>query len=210
MFNILKIIYSIIYTYKKDIYKIIFYEIYFFVKYYKSSSKIFYNAICGEKKLNKIANSTIPCPLYYALIITNFINKKKIKSILDLGSGHGRLTNFFSYNTSAKICGYEFNEEIFKESIKIKNKKVIIKKINILKINGQINNVDCFVFSDPLKHKKDLKKVIKKIKVIKKNKKYYIIFININENKNKIINRKYLVKKHISSREKNIKIYYLS
>ena len=210
MLNIFKIIYSIICTYKKDIIKIIFYEIFFFIKYYKTSGKFFYTAIWKKEKLDKSANSNIPCPLYYALIITNFINEKKIKSILDLGSGHGRLTNFFSYNTNAKICGYEFIEEIFKKSMEIKNKKVILKKRNILKINKEINVFDCFVFCDPLKYKKDLKKIIKRIKKIKKNKKYYIIFININDNKSKVINKKYLVKKHISSPEKNIKIYCLS
>jgi len=125
-----------------------------------------------------------------------------------LGSGHGRLANFFSCNINARIYGYEFNEYNFKRSIEIKNKKVIIKKRNILKINKEIDNIDCFVLSDPLKYKIDLKKVIKKIKEIKKNKKYYIIFININENKNKIINKKHLNKKHISTRVKNIKIYY--
>jgi len=210
MINIFKIIYSIISTYKKDFSKIIFYEIYFFLKYCNSSSKIFYTAIFSKEKLNTIANSTIPCPLYYALIIANFVNKKKIKLILDLGSGHGRLTNFLSYNTNAKIHGYEYNEEIFKKSIQIKNKNVILKKKNILKINKEIHNIDCFIFSDPLKYRDDLNKVVKKIKKIKKNKKYYIIFINMNDNKNKIMNKKYLIKKHISSVKKNIKIYYLN
>jgi len=208
MSNIFKIIYSIINTYKKDIINIIFYEIYFFIKYYNSSSKIFDTAIRGEEKLNTIANSTIPCPLYYALIIANFVNKKKIKSILDLGSGHGRLTNFLSYNTNAKIYGYEFNEEIFKKSVQIKNKNVILKKKNILEINKEIYNIDCFIFSDPLKYRVDLDKVVKKIKKIKKNKKYFIIFININNNKGKIMNKKYLIKQHVSSNKKSVKIYY--
>ena len=208
MLNIFKIIYSIINTYKKDVIKIIFYEMFFLIKYYNSSSKIFYTAISSEEKLNTIANSTIPCPLYYALIIANFVNKKKIKSILDLGSGHGRLTNFLSYNTNAKIYGYEFNEEIFKKSVQIKNKNVILKKKNILEINKEIYNIDCFIFSDPLKYRVDLDKVVKKIKKIKKNKKYFIIFININNNKGKIMNKKYLIKQHVSSNKKSVKIYY--
>jgi SAM-dependent methyltransferase len=208
MLNIFKIIHSIINTYKKDVFKIIFYEIYFFIKYFNSSSKIFYKVIFNKEKSNTIANSTIPCPLYYGLIIANFINKKKIKSVLDLGSGHGRLTNFLSYNTKAKIHGYEFNKEVFKKSVQIKNKNVILKKKNILEINKEIINIDCFIFSDPLKYRVDLEKVVKKIKKIKKNKKYFIIFININNNKSKIINKKNLIKQHVSSNKKNVKIYY--
>jgi len=208
MINIFKIFSSTINTYNKDVIKVILYEIYFFIKYFNSSSKIFYEAIFSKEKINKISNSTIPCPLYYALIIANFVNKKKIKSILDLGSGHGRLTNFLSYNTNAKIYGYEFNEEIFKKSVQIKNKNVILKKKNILEINREIYNIDCFIFSDPLKYRTDLDKVVKRIKTIKKNKKYFIIFININNNKSKIMNKKNLIKQHVSSSKKSVKIYY--
>ena len=98
MFNIIKIFYSIVKTYKSDVIKIFLYEMYFFIKYFNKIKKIILTAIFNKEKINTIANSTIPCPLYYALIIGNFINKKKIKSILDLGSGHGRLTNFLNYS----------------------------------------------------------------------------------------------------------------
>jgi|TARA_B100001971_G_C18092728_1_gene484403 SAM-dependent methyltransferase len=204
MLNIVKIFYSIIKTYKKDIIKVFFYEIYFFIKHFNSSKKIIYAAFFGRE------NRTIPCPLYYALIIANFANKKKIKSILDLGSGYGRLTNFLDYRTNAKIYGYEFDDEIFKKSLQVKNKNVILKKKNILKISKEINKIDCFIFSDPLKYKKDHEKVVIKIKKIKKNKKYFIIFINVNDSKSKIMNKKNLIKQHISSAKKNIKIYYLN
>ena len=209
MLNIIKVVFSIISNYKKDVIKVIFYEVFFFMKYFNSSSKIFYTEVFSKKKINIIANSTIPCPLYYASIIANFANKKKIRSILDLGSGHGRLTNFLDYNTSAKIYGYEFNEKIYKKSIQIKNKNVILKKKNILKIGKEIYNIDCFIFSDPLKHKIDLNKVVNLIKGVKKKKEYFMIFINIDNNKGNIMNIKNLIKKNISSNKRNVKIYHI-
>jgi|TARA_B100001142_G_C14333559_1_gene655025 SAM-dependent methyltransferase len=208
MLNMFKIFYSIIKTYKKDILKIFFFEIYFFIKHSDSSIKILIKAFFDKERRNTIGNSFIPCPLYYALIIAEFINKKKIKSILDLGSGHGRLTNFLSYKTNAKINGYEFDKEIYKKSLQVKNKDVVLKQRNILKINYEINSFDCFIFSDPLKYKKDLEKVVKKICQIKQNNKFFIIFININKNKNKFMKKKKLIKQHISSVKKNIKFYY--
>ena len=208
MFNIIKIFYYIVKTYKSDIIKIFLYEMYFFIKHFNTSKKIILTVIFSKEKINTIANSTIPCPLYYALIIGNFVNKKKIKSILDLGSGHGRLTNFLNYRTNAKVYGYEFNDEIFKKSMQLKNNDVILKKKNILKIDKEISNIECFIFSDPLKNKVDLNKEKKKIKKIKENKKYFIIFINIDNNKSKVMSKKKLIKQYISSDTKGVKIYY--
>ena len=208
MLNTFKIFFSIITTYKKDLFKIIFFELYFLIRHFSTNSKIIYSAISGNQKNNKVSTSTIPCPLYYALIIANFINKNKITSVLDLGSGYGRLTNFLSHHTNSKIYGYEFDKEIYKKSVEIKKKNVILKNKDILKINKEIYNIQCFIFIDPLKRAVDLKKVVKKIKKIKKQKEYFLILINIYGGKNKIFTKKQLVKKHISSKKKGIKIYY--
>ena len=99
-------------------------------------------------------------------------------------------------------------KKFIKNLSKLKKKNVILKNKDILKINKEIYNIQCFIFIDPLKRAVDLKKVVKKIKKIKKQKEYFLILINIYGGKNKIFTKKQLVKKHISSKKKGIKIYY--
>jgi len=127
-----------------------------------------------------------------------------------LGSGYGRLTNFLDYNTKAKIHGYELLKDIYKKSVLIKNKNVVLKNRNILELKNDIQGIECFVFSDPLKYKKDLEKVVRKIKKIKKKKNYYIIFINIDNLKSKIIAKQNLIYKYNSSKYKSLKFYKIN
>ena len=60
----------------------------------------------------------MPCPYYFIHKISQFVNKKQIINIVDLGSGFGRITNYLAETTQANILGYEIDKEAFNFSIK--------------------------------------------------------------------------------------------
>ena len=98
--NKLKFLYSSLYLYRKKIFKIFFFEIYYLIKYFKSGN--FFKP-----------PDIYPCPYYFIHKISQFVNKKKIGSIIDLGCGSGRITNFLNDTTKAKIYGYEIDNESY-------------------------------------------------------------------------------------------------
>ena len=98
-------------NYRKKILFIIFFEIIYSIKYHVSGNNY------------KIQNHTtrtdaIPCPYFFIYEIAKFVNERKISTLIDLGSGFGRITNFLSDKTNASITGYEVNSEIFEISVK--------------------------------------------------------------------------------------------
>ena len=105
--------------YRRKIFKIIFFEIYYSIKYFKSGN--FFKP-----------PDIYPCPYYFIHKISQFVNKKKIGSIIDLGCGSGRITNFLNDTTKAKICGYEIDKEAFDLANKNRGTNVTIKFGNIL------------------------------------------------------------------------------
>ena len=74
---------------EKKIFKIIFFEIYYSIKYFRSGN--FFKP-----------PDIYPCPYYFIHKISQFVNKKKISSIIDLGCGSGRVTNFLNDTTKAE------------------------------------------------------------------------------------------------------------
>ena len=188
--------------YKKKRFKILTYEIYFALRYFKSGN---YFKFRNHDKMT----DTIPCPYYFIYKISKFINKEKINNLVDLGSGYGRLTNFLHDNTEASIWGYELDKDVFDISIKNKRENIIIENKNILDVDYKELKVDCFILNDPLHQKKDLEYLIKKIKVIESNlkKKYYLITININEEKMHIFNEYKLLKITSAGFSKNVKFF---
>ena len=167
----LKFLYSSLNLYRKKIFKIIFFEIYYSIKYFKSGN--FFKP-----------PDIYPCPYYFIHKISQFVNKRKISSIVDLGCGSGRLTNFLNDTTKAKIHGYEIDEEAFNLANKNKGVNVTIKFDNILNIDFNKLNFDCFIFNGPLykkEHRQDFEKLMKKIEQSKVNsdEKYYLIGINL-------------------------------
>ena len=169
--NKLKFLYSSLYLYRKKIFKIIFFEIYYSIKYFKSGN--FFKP-----------PDIYPCAYYYIHKISQFVNKKKIGSIIDLGCGSGRITNFLNNTTKAKICGYEIDKEAFDLANKNRGTNVTIKFGNILNIDFNNLNFDCLIFNGPLykkEHQKDFEKLMNKIELSKVNsdQKYYLIGINL-------------------------------
>jgi len=198
----IKFLISILKSYKKKLIKIFFFEIYYSIKYLLSGN---YYKIQNDN----LRTDTIPCPYFFIHKISQFINKKKIRSLIDLGCGFGRITNFLSDSTNAAIYGYEVDNKVFDIAIKNKKKNVSIKYQDILSADYNSLYIECFVLNDPLKREIDLENLIKKIELNKYNfnQKYYLITINIDEKKNYIFKKYKLLKMVFASSAKNVKFY---
>ena len=182
MFFKLKYLGNFFINYNKILFPTLFYEIIYSLKYFEFGSHL-----TGSK--NSVATDTVPCVYYFLNKIAKFIKKNKIKSIIDLGSGFGRVTNFLADNTNSKITGFELDKQVFEKSIKLKNKRVKIFNKNILEVNFSKNKAKCYIMIDPLKKPKDTIELQKKIISANKQKKNktYIVIVNINK---KLINKK--------------------
>jgi len=195
--NKLDILIYFLKNYKPILFKVLFYELFYSLKYLEIP--FYYMKIY---KNSKFATDSIPCLYYYLHQIAEFINKRKIKKITDLGSGFGRLTNFISNETKAKVIGIEFDKEVFNKANIIKAKNVKLINTNFLNLNFKKFKSECFVMVDPLKYSKDTIKIQKKIIDSNKQKKrpLYLIVINVDD---KLINKKF--KKIKSKLQKNSK-----
>ena len=189
MKNIFIFFFKILKVYKKKCLKILIYEIFFSIKYFKTGNLI-------KFRNDSIMTDTIPCPYYFIHKISQFINKKKIKSVIDLGSGYGRITNFLDDSTKAKIIGYELDKDVFDISKKNKKTKVNLENKNILNIDYKDLKLECFILNDPLHNKTDLEYLIKKIQSNMNNfkEKYYLVSINIEKEKAHVFNDYKLLK----------------
>jgi len=189
-------------SYKKKLFKILIYEIYFSIKYFKTGNFIkFQNS---DRRTD-----TIPCAYYFIHKISQFINKKKITSVADLGCGYGRVTNSLSVTTKATIFGYEVDKEVSDISIKNKNNNVTIENKDILHIDYNNLKVECFIITDPFHNEADLEYLIKKIGLsrIDFTKKYYLIIINVDEKKMHIFNNYKLLKSTFASQSRCVKFF---
>ena len=101
--------------------------------------------------------------------------------IQNIGSGNGRIVNFLSLKTSAKMYGFENDQEMFNYSIKNlnKNAKIEYKDINLINYNNL--DADCYIINTPFWNDTMLKNLIDKIFLsrVSSKGKYYIIIINI-------------------------------
>jgi len=171
--------------YRKKLFKVIFYEIFYRYKYSKSNH--FY------RELNQV-----PAAYYFIYKISKFVKEKKIMSIVDLGCGSGRLTNFLSDKTEAKIYGYEIDDETYEVAKPNKNHDVEIFKKDIKDIDFKFLEVECFIVNDPMGLSDQIdgfKRLINNIHDSKKNKskKYYIIGINLDaDERHKTVDKNYV------------------
>ena len=172
MIRKLFLIFEVLLKYKRKIFKVVFFE-------------IFYSIFLG-RQFYKIHNDTersdsMPCPYYFIYKISKFIKKNAISYAVDLGSGNGRIINFLSLKTSAKMHGFENDQEMFDYSIKNLNKKAKIEYKDINLINYNKLDADCYIINTPFWKDTMLKNLIDKISLSKvsSKKKYYIIIINI-------------------------------
>ena len=195
-----------LFLFRKKLFKIIFYEIFYRYVYPKSNHFI-------------KPPDNFPAPYYFIYKISKFINKKKITGIVDLGCGSGRMTNFLSDTSEAKIFGYEIDNEIYEIATQNKNHDVTIVNKSIMDIDFKSLEVNCFIFCGPLykkEHRSDFEKLINTIHECKNksSKKYYIIGINLDEDerhkaedRNYIFSTKNLLKSVTAGPNKKLKFF---
>ena len=172
MFKNLFLIFQLLLKYKRKIFKVTIFEIFY--------------SLLKRKLYFKIQNhperaDSMPCPYYFIYKISKFIRKNSIVSAVDLGSGNGRIVNFLSSETKTKMYGYEIDQDMFNYSIKNLNINAKIENKDINLINYNDLEVDCFILNTPFLKDEMLKSLIKKIFLSKQysKKKYYIIIINV-------------------------------
>jgi hypothetical protein len=193
MLSIIKNLINLLYSYRKLLIKVIFFEIYYSFKYLEFSP---------TTKIDK----DNPCSYYFLFKISKFIEERKIKSMFDLGSGYGRILNFIYDRNKIRVGGIELNKNLFDKSLKLKKSKIKIYFGNILSFNFIKFDPQCFILNDPLKTKSDIKKLISKIlRFKKKNKDLYVISINMSD---KTFPKKFrLLEKYKASKTKSLNFY---
>jgi len=157
--------------YKKKIFKVSFYEIFFSIRMGRTYYKIYNDALQAD---------SLPCPYYFIYKISKFIKKNQMNKVIDLGSGNGRVVNFLSTKTNAKVKGFEKDKEIYNYSIKNLNENAEIKLEDINLIDYSNLNANCYILNTPFWQELILKNLIDKIfsSNMSKAEKYYIIIIN--------------------------------
>ena len=206
-----------------EVIKIIFYEVFYTVKYRDLSSLSYddneSSSYENVKKKNIYDTPYIPTPFYFLKIICLFFKKRKNDNflVLDLGCGYSRVQYFFSSYFNSFFFGVDINKKIINE-LKKKN----IKKSYFLNLNLRKND--------------DLKTLIKKTKLIKKKNNLVIFFsdsfdiqllkkvlksasyefsfycILINVKNTKFLSKKYktLFVKKFKNPQRNIKIFKIN
>ena len=196
MLNNIRALYHIILNYHFYTIPIIINEILFNFKYDKNLNNFKY------LKSNFLSDS-IPCPFTFLKRIKSFIEKKNINFICDLGSGYGKVLYFFGKINQYKIDGIELDKDIYRISKSLENERINILNQNILDFDLNSKNYNLFILNDPVKKRDDLKKIVEKLKLIKRN--CYFVFINLTPDKTKIINSNLeVIDSYIISNNKNI------
>ena len=103
--------FNFINSYRRILLKVIFYEVFYSIKF---------NQFIPQMKVqgSKYRTDTIPCIFFFLNEISKFIKKNKINSIVDVGSGFGRIVNFISTYNDIKAHGIEYDNELYKKSLK--------------------------------------------------------------------------------------------
>ena len=170
----IKTIFNILLKYRSKFFLVFFIEIiYIFLFRYKGNRFKVTN--------NKNFTDNIPTPYLFLLKIDKFFKEKKIKKIVDIGCGSGRVVYFFSRkNPELYIDGYEIDKKIYSEAnnIFVKNRKVKIYNRNVLKYSIK-TNYDLYFLADPFKKLYLYNDFFKKI--LKRKKKFYIVIVNNNK-----------------------------
>ena len=102
----IKKIFELIKVYRFSLLIILVYEFLYMFRGYKGNILAIRN--------NKFRTDNIPCPYFFLEIISNFLKKKNIKSLIDLGCGSGRVLYFFNQKHNIKLFGIEYYQESYK------------------------------------------------------------------------------------------------
>ena len=177
------IIVNIIINYQLYSIIIIIYELYFTFKFGSLTNKFKYLD-------NNYLSDSIPSPFYIIKKISRFVDNKKINYICDLGSGYGKILNYFGNFKKISIDGIEYEKNIYIESKKLENNKIKVFNKDFFEFDFNTKNYSLLILNDPLKKTTDLEKII--IKLLSLNKNFFFVFINLSEDKINIA-KKYFV-----------------
>jgi SAM-dependent methyltransferase len=185
-------------SYRNIFFKVLYFEILYSIRFKKLLPKI------------KIQNSskrtdTVPCIYYFLHEISKFLKKKNINSIVDIGSGYGRVVNFISLKNKIKSHGIEYDKEVFKFALKTKKNKVNLYCGDVFSFNLKKLKSKCFILVDPFKKSNDNKKILLKIKKLYPGEKKYVI--SVNNPKQNFPNDFKLIYYIIGSKTRTLKIF---
>lgn len=194
----IKYFYNFIRSYHKIFFQVVFFEIIYSIRFKEFLPKI-------KIQNNLTRTDTVPSIYFFLYEISKFIKKNNIKSIVDVGSGYGRVVNFISSINKIRSYGIEFDEEVHRSALKIKEKNVKLYRGDIFKFDIKKFNSKCFILVDPFQKIKDRNKFLSKVKkIFPKNKKYIIA---INNYKGKFPKDFKLIYSLIGSKTRSLKIY---
>ena len=188
-------------SYRNIFLKVLFFEIYYSIRF---------GSLVPKMKIQNDSNrtDTVPCIYYFLYKISKFLKQKEIKSIVDIGSGYGRVVNFVSYKNNIKSYGIEYDKQVHEVALKIKNRKTSLYCSDVFNFNLRKFNSRCFILVDPFKKNEDRNKIINKIKKLYPNKKKYIIAVN--NYKGGFPEYLKLIKSIIASKTRSLKIFEIS
>ena len=194
----IKYFYNFIRSYHKIFFQVIFFEIFYSIRFKEFLPKI-------KIQNNSTRTDTVPSIYFFLHEASKFIKKNNIKSIVDVGCGYGRVVNFISSINNIKSYGIEFDYEVYRYAQKVKGKNVKLYRGDIFKFDIRKFNSKCFILVDPFRKVKDRDKFLLKVKkIFPKNKKYIIA---INNYKGEFPKRFKLLYSLIGSRTRSLKIF---
>ena len=194
----IKYFYNFIRSYHKIFFQVLFFEIIYSIRFKEFLPKI-------KIQNNLTRTDTVPSIYFFLYEISKFIKNNNIKSIVDVGSGYGRVVNFISSINKIKSYGIEFDAEVHRSALKTKRKNVKLYSGDIFKFDIKKFNSKCFILVDPFQKIKDRNKFLSKVKkIFPKNKKYIIA---INNYKGKFPKDFKLIYSLIGSKTRSLKIY---
>jgi len=187
-------------------YRYIFLKVFFFEVFYSFKFK----ELIPLMKVHNHATrtDTVPCVFFFLHEISKFIKKNRIKSIVDVGSGFGRVVNFLSVLNNIKSHGIEFDKDVHKNALKLREKRVKLYCGDIFNFRLDRFNSNCFILIDPFKKIKDRNKFLFRFKKIFPKKIKYLITVNIYK---KTLPKEFnLIFSIIASKNRCLKIYKIN
>ena len=188
-------------SYHRIFLKVLFFEIFYSIRFREFLPKI-------KVQNNSNRTDTVPCVYYFLHEISKFLEKNSVKSVVDIGSGYGRVVNFISSINKIKSYGIEYNKEVFKVASKFKKKNVNLYCGDVFNFDMKKFKSKCYILVDPFKKIEDRNKFLYKVKKIYPGEKKFIIAVN--NYKGRFPNQFKLIYSIIGSKTRALKIFEIS
>ncbi len=193
--------FNFIRSYHRIFLKVLFFEIFYSIRFREFIPKI-------KVQNNSNRTDTVPCVYYFLHEISKFLKKNSIKSVVDIGSGYGRVVNFISSINRIKSYGIEYDKEVFKVANKFKKKNVNLYCGDIFNFNMKKFKSKCYILVDPFKIVKDRNKFLSKVKKTYPGEKKFIIAVN--NYKGRFPSQFKLIYSIIASKTRTLKIFEIT